>query len=140
MIEASELTQRILAELEHAGSDNLHSILNTVVRVSGAINEVETLKKSLGEIINHRLGYLALERMFPRSSVRLDEAASHRLVENLDGWFRFDETERYWTLGNGDPLKVPYPVLSLSDAGFALAREILGGRGNRWWLNKSGQI
>lgn len=136
MIEDQELTQRILAEVHEAGFEDLHAILNTVLLATGSPGEVSALARSLRSILQGKLGYLALERMKPQELENLTDPQAEELISNLDNWFRFDQEENYWTLGNGDFLKDRYPVLFLTREGIAKAREILEHRGSAWWVRR----
>lgn len=134
MIQATELAERILAELEDTGFDNLHAILNTVIQPSGSSDEIEELRNALSAITEGNLGYLNLEWINPQKIVRLNNEQSAKLIQELADWFRFDAEERYWVLGNGDPLKDPAPVLFLTRPGIEMARKILDARGYHWWM------
>ena len=136
MDDASELADRIVSELDDRGSDNLHSLLNTVIEPTGSVDEVNRLKEALAKILKRELGHLALERMHPRSSSTLADADAVGMLSTLQQWFRFDVSTQCWTLGNGDPLKDSYPVLVLEENGFSHARDVLEIRGYRWWMQR----
>lgn len=133
MDDERELADRILAELDERGADNLHSILNTVIEPTGSPHEIDGLGLALADMLRQKEAHLALETMYPRKTSRLGEADAEAMLAALHRWFKYDASQRYWMLGNGDPLKDEYPILVLSDIGQLRAQRLLEMRGYRWW-------
>ncbi len=133
MIETDELQQRILAELQEAGFDDLHGTLNTVIDPTGSSEEIDRFRDALEALTQRGLGYLNFERINTRQLVRLSQEETSDFLANLGSWFRYDREQRYWTLGNGDPLIDQYPVLFLTRSGIEEANKILARRGYQWW-------
>jgi hypothetical protein len=136
MIAAVELQQRILAEVQEVGFDEIHGALNTVLDPTGSLDEVDRLREALVAITQKGFGYLCLERINPRELVRLNDDQAADLLAKLGDWFRFDTADHYWTLGNGDPLKDYSPVLFLTKSGIDEAHRILEVRGSNWWISR----
>lgn len=133
MLEPDELAQRLIAELEEAGFDELHGLLNAVIAPTGSPNELETYKHALEAITRNGHGYLCFERMRPPELHRLNDDQTTEFLNRLPDWFRFERSSGYWMLGNGDPLNDRYPVIFLTHLGVEKARKVLETRGYHWW-------
>ncbi len=128
-----EAAQRILAELEEAGHDNIFALLNTISEPIGKISEVQEYGSALRMLLDRNLITLQMEGFYPHTPKPLMDEESASLLQALQEWFRYDQSVASWLPNKGDMRSEPFPVVHLSIAGRSLAQEILKERGYQWW-------
>ena len=133
MTELSEISQRVVAELEEQGWDNVYSLLNTVVEPTGDLNELSLFRQALDQIVREKLGIITMEHFFPRDPQPLTTPQSLELIAALEDWFMYDLEDPHWTLKVGDILKTRLPILNLTPQGLKQSEAILHRRGYQWW-------
>ena len=136
MTDLTEMEQRILAELEECGEQNVFSMLNTIVDPKGDATEVTLLQQALQGLVQRDYVIMGLEGIVRRNPEELGKAASLELLSQLGDWFRFDVVDPHWTLSKGDFRNERYPAIYSTAAGRKQAVEILTQRGYQWWRPK----
>jgi hypothetical protein len=135
-IDLTEMEQRVLAELEECGEQNIFAMLNTIIDPTGDAPEVTLLQQALQGLVERDYVTMGLEGFAPRNPEELGKAASLELLSCLGSWFRFDAADPHWTLSKGDIKKERIPAIYSTDAGHQKAVEILTQRGYQWWRPK----
>jgi hypothetical protein len=132
MVRLTELPQRILSELEEAGSETVSSMMNTVIDPSGATADIEAFKAALSEVVNLNLADIAYfdGEAGRREALTKDDALG--LVGGIGERLTFDEERKYWVWKKTEAL----PEIVATKAGIAKAEQILEERGYQWWRRK----
>lgn len=126
----AELSQRILAELEEAGFENLTSIMNTVTVVSGDPKEPAENRTAFDELITNGFAQIAYENNALSKLESVSQQASLSATAEFEMKIKFDVAEGIWKWDRN----FPRAYLRLTDAGRAKSRRILNERGYQWWL------
>jgi hypothetical protein len=135
-IDLTEMEQRVFAELEECGEQNVFAMLNTIIDPTGDAAEVILLRQAVQALVERDYVIMGLEGFAPRHPEELGKTASLELLSKLDNWFRFDAEDPHWTLSTGDIKKERIPAVYSTDAGHQKAVEILTQRGYQWWRPK----
>ena len=127
-----ELAQRALAELEEFWRENVFALLNTIVDPQSDFSQVAEFQASLKELVDKKFIIINFREINGKPEKK-DEAESRSIADNLQEWFRFDESRAVWTLRNGDIKSARIPQTILTPLGREKARAILTERGYQWW-------
>ena len=133
MTRSSELSQRILSELEEPFEDNVFALLNSVGDGSGEQKELSGFIAALGWLVESDLVIAGLQRFIGNDRLLYDKQQSAILIGDLERWFRFDDAEGFWTLREGDIKTEKKPFIRLTELGLEEAGRVLDQRGYRWW-------
>jgi len=128
----TELERDILATLEEAGENDLAALLNTVRECRGSIDEIEAYRAALTRLVkNNFLDIAKFRGKVSRRWIQLAQHESIALVTNVGSLLHWSPLDRLWNFPGGSPrLQVV-----LTDAGLAVAREILSKHG--WPLERA---
>lgn len=129
MIDVPEIMQRILAELEEAGEENLSSMLNTIVKPSGERSELVTYAAALAQLVEQGLVRVEFESDENSSAPR--QGGETDIIQNLNHHLRFSGDDGEWALIDAERA----PVIIGTDVGLTQAEAILDDRGYQWWRN-----
>lgn len=121
------MMQRILAELEEAGEENISSMLNTIVMPSGDRSELATYATALAQLVEQ--GLVRVEFESDENSTPLQQAGAADIIRDLDHHLHFSGEDGEW--GFIDTERTP--VIIGTDSGLARAEAILEDRGYQWW-------
>lgn len=133
----SEYAQRTLSVLEEFSHDNVFAILNTIERPTGTSDEVEKLRVALEILIGAGHVNLMLDGVESNTAQQhLPRETAIEIVRKMADWFAFDNNSGFWTIAEGDMRIVQVPSIYVTSAGLTEARQILGARGYRWWVEK----
>lgn len=128
MIEVSELEMRILSELEEAGRENIPTIINTVMEVSGEDTERSEIQEALLNLVGADLIRVTLDTRMGEHVEGLSKEGSLTVIKSIGDHLQFKSTEGHWTGGVR-----PWPEIASTEAGREKAFEILDERGYQWW-------
>jgi hypothetical protein len=132
-----EIDERILAELDEAGFENIFTLANTVFPPEGLASEIYRPAHALGRLLAHGLIDTAFRHGPPRGREVFTPEQSRALLDRLDDWFSFEPGRSRWTLKKGDPRPTRIPEIALTPAGIEKSRHLLGRRGYQWWRRPS---
>ena len=141
MVYLSELAQRILAELEEAGEEDVATLLNTCMVVSGQIEQVAEISAAFAELISIKLASIAISRDPGGRLVDLPQKQALEYASTVGKYVSYSQADGHWL---NVPLSVPRsgtdyfdPVHAVSTPeGRDVAFEILDQRGYQWWRPK----
>jgi hypothetical protein len=140
MLETREVAERILAELEEAGEENVPTMLNTILPGTGDPSEVELLVGALESLVEADLVRMSTSYDAKGRLVDLSKEESLAQIAALSSNLSFGDADRLWDdsrYESGTPRDPPYPYIVITDAGMKAAREILMKRGHDWYQEKS---
>lgn len=142
MAELSELEMRILSELEEAGQEEIPTLINTVMTVTGDPSEIDDIEDALKELFRAGFARIAIDRDESDRLRRVSVEESLTLVSDLRKRLRFRESDKHWT--DMDDMGPPYsanyiepPYVVYTDVGKNRAFQILDERGYQWWRQKT---
>lgn len=136
MVSLTEFAQRILAELEEVGENNVFSLLNTIIEPKGNQDETAGMQEALKSLLMANLVQMRLETHSGPIGLPLMPAEAMVECSDMSHWFTFDGASGYWTLGHGDLRDTAYPQIVLTAAGRAAAVQLLSRRGYQWWRQR----
>jgi hypothetical protein len=131
LIDVPEMMQRILAELEEAGEENVSSMLNTIVVPSGERSELAVYKSALAQLVEQDLVRVEFET--DDNSRPPPQQNATNIVQSLDTYLRYSGEDREWGFVDGNRA----PVVIGTDSGLARAEAILEDRGYQWWRQRN---
>lgn len=129
----TEQSQRILAELEEAGFENVSCIINTVSRPSGDYKELAENVAAFHELILNGLAQVAYENKGLGKLESISREASMKAITDFEKMIDFDVAEDIWKWDR----HTPRAYLRLTELGLQKAHQILNERGYQWWLQRS---
>lgn len=129
----TELAARILASLEEARTDNVYSLINTIIAPRGEAHEATDFAAALNALIEEDAILLGLETFAPRSEQLMSRTEAIELVHDLPNRMAFKPNDAYWTFAIGDFRTTRAPFVRLRENGYRRAVEHLESRGYQWW-------
>lgn len=128
MLDEFELQERLLAELEEAGEENIPTLANTVFADECANSDEKRIqmKNALASLINADLVRVAFDDGSGRALIELSKERSYETIMQFHMVLRSDDGT--WTGG----LR-PWPEIVTTEIGKMQAQGILKARGYRWW-------
>lgn len=133
-IDTQEMKLRILAEFDDKQMEDVYATLDAVFPdMSGELSEITLFCAALSSLVSQGVIVLALGRYRFNPRKMLDTRESLELVAQLPSWFRFDTSQRYWTLAKGAHGQAEIPIIVLTQQGEAEALKVQGNHGFRWW-------
>lgn len=131
--DTSEMAARILATLEESRSDNIFTLINTVLAPKGDMIEVTRFAAAAMQLLEDRSIELGMESFVPRNETILTDAEAKALITAMNDWFAFDVHSSHWSLKTGDFRSTRYPFIRLTTEGYTQAVKHLKSRGYQWW-------
>jgi len=125
----SENAARVMAHLEEAGSENISSTLNTILDVSGAVEEVLAIQSAIAELIQFDLVRIAIPKMQGAQLAFQDKVTSLEFIQHLGDQIVFSLSEGIWKWQT----QYPRAEITALSKGIAEARLLLDERGYEWW-------
>jgi hypothetical protein len=136
MLEVSELSLRLLAELEEAQQQTITSLLNTVITPTGNSVELTLYREACLGLISG--GHVRVAVAFDENRRLKDEslAESVDLLNFYTSHFIFDGNQGLWLISDKAvlPRTASFPNLVLTEVGLSQAIAVLEERGYRWWV------
>lgn len=129
MTNSGEIAARILSELEEAHEDDVTTLINTVMTVSGEQQELEAFTAALLLLAQSDFVRIAYEETSKKSE-RQPHELSLIIIKALTESLVFDNHEGIWSWDDAKP----QPYVMTTDAGLERARRILDERGYQWWI------
>ena len=138
MADLTELEMRVLSELEEAGQEEILTLINTVMTVTGDPGEIDEIESALNELFRSGFARIAIDRDDSDRLRRLSVEKSLAHVLNLRKKLQFREEDKHWTDvdDHGPPYSPTYeepPYVVCTAAGKERAFQILDDRGYQWW-------
>lgn len=130
-----ELAQRVLATLEEAGEENIPTLMNAVLDVSGGEADILALKKALHGLLDEGFVSWATAPVPGERLKGLENQDLNSEVYNISNWLQYDATRAVWidSRVSGPPFLDNYPYILLTQLGRLKSWEILASRGYQWW-------
>jgi hypothetical protein len=132
MTELSELASRILAHLEEAHAENVSSTINTVVPVSGGVEEISQAQSALIELTDSDYIRIAYEDRKKGKFVPVSKDRSIVDIGAINDRLRFSDADRIWKWDRSTPMM----EILATPKGLARSRELLTERGYEWWRHQ----
>jgi hypothetical protein len=129
-ISDSEVANRLLAELEEAGQENLPTLANTIAGDEYISELPAQFSRALRALIERSLVRFAVERDSAGRLVDMSEIESIGMTEQLTRHLVYSFELTRWT---GGP--EPWPEVVTTPEGRIRSRALLDQLGYRWWRN-----
>jgi hypothetical protein len=132
----SELQQRILAELEEAGEDDVPTLMNAVMSVTGAPSDIGEFKAALVKLCDREFICMSNKQSKPLGKLAcLSLEKTKAEVAKISAFLIFDDARHRWIDGRrvAPPYLTPFPMVVLTENGLNIARQLLDERGYQWW-------
>ena len=126
----SEQGQRILAELEEAGFENVSCIINTVSLGSGHAAELAENLAAIDELVVKGFAQVAYENEALGKLESISTQASMSAIAEFEKKIAFDVAEGIWKWVRHSSRA----YLRVTGSGLEKSRQILNERGHQWWL------
>lgn len=132
MTDLGEIAARVLSELEEAHEEDVATLINTVMTVSGEQKEVEALTAALLQLAQSDFVRIADEETGKKSE-RQSHDLSITIIKTFAKGLVFDNREDIWSWDDARP----QPCVMTTETGLEQARRILDERGHQWWLQRT---
>jgi hypothetical protein len=135
MIDLNEMSSRVLASLEEAGSERANPLLNTVIDPTGHTEEVAFFQLALLELLTQKRITVRMTSMLHGDQPLSDEEAKAE-IERLSAHYIFNSARGVWSdlrYANPPYYQLPEPDIVLTRAGRTKSVELLQQRGYEWW-------
>ena len=106
MQELSETEMRIAAELMEAGEEDVSSLINSVLPVTGTAVDVATFSNALRNLFMRDYARFAGNRVAGQALVDLSTLQSLELLDQIDGHLIFNAGAARWKRRGNDELNV----------------------------------
>ena len=132
MADFTELELKLLTELEEAGSEDLLTLQNTLLRIATYRDDRTAFVSAINQLIAKDAIVMACELDSNRRWRKLDAEDAYAAIKRFDDALVFDDVEGLWQHRAATPRSVNATAIA-TELGLAAGREVLTQRGYGWW-------